>query len=64
MKDETLEELWAIKDGIAEENNYDISALMNQLKKAQSQSSRKVVNLSRNKKMHVTGFRSAPPSHQ
>lgn len=62
MKDEILEELWAIKDGIAQDANYDVSALMSQLKTAQSQSSRKVVNLSRNKKRHVTGFRSAPAS--
>lgn len=62
MKDEILEELWAIKDGIAQDANYDVSALMSQLKTAQSQSSRKVVNLSQNKKMHVTGFRSASAS--
>ncbi|MDT8392085.1 MAG: hypothetical protein RRC34_16405 [Lentisphaeria bacterium] len=62
MKDEILAELWATKDSIAQETNYDVSALMSQLKRIQSQSTRKVVNLSQNKKMHVTGFRSAPAS--
>ena len=62
MKDEILEELWAIKDGIAQDAHYDVSTLMSQLKKAQSLSSRKVVNLSQNKKMHATGFRSASAS--
>ncbi|MFW5894154.1 MAG: hypothetical protein ACOCUY_03375 [Verrucomicrobiota bacterium] len=61
MKDEILEELWATKDGIAQETDYDVSTLMSQLKNAQAKSSRKVVNLSKNSKKHTTGFRSTPP---
>ena len=34
MKDEVLEELWAIKDEIAKEHGYDLHALVAHLRKS------------------------------
>lgn len=38
MKDEVLEELWAIKDGIAKECDHDLRKLYEQLKETQRKS--------------------------
>ena len=44
MKDEIIEELWAIKDQIAKECGYDIRVLFERLKEAQKKSKRPVVS--------------------
>jgi hypothetical protein len=38
MKDEIIEELWAVKDEIAEKHNYDVDALVAHLRSSSDQS--------------------------
>ena len=45
MSDTIIEELWRIKDGIAQEHGYDVRALAAYLQNKERTESRKVVNL-------------------
>ena len=45
MADEIIEELWKIKDGIAREHDYNIDALVAQLKTKRLSTGQKVVDL-------------------
>ena len=49
MADEIIRELWAIKDEIARENNYDVDALIECLMKRATDPARNSVNLSASK---------------
>jgi predicted DNA-binding ribbon-helix-helix protein len=50
MKNEVLEELWKIKDQIAEENGYDMDKLAAQVKEQERSATAEVVNLSASRK--------------
>lgn len=45
MSDEIIEELWQIKDSIAQECEYDIDALVSRLQAKKRPEGQKVVNL-------------------
>lgn len=45
MADEIIEELWKIKDGIAQEYGFNLDALVAHLKAQELSSGQKVVNL-------------------
>ena len=45
MSDTIIEELWRIKDGIAQEHGYDVRALAAYLQNKERTKSRQVVNL-------------------
>ncbi len=47
MRDEIIAELWRIKDSIAREFNYDIATLASELRKRQSEGTRRVVDFSK-----------------
>lgn len=46
MKNEILEELWEVKDKIAEENKYDLDLLSKKLIENQKEKKHKVIDLS------------------
>jgi len=45
MADEIIEELWAVKDRIAQEHGYDVDALVAHLQAKQKAEARPVVDL-------------------
>ena len=50
MENEILEELWNVKDSIAEENNFDIDKLAKKLKEEQENNKHKSTDLSQQEK--------------
>jgi hypothetical protein len=50
MEDQLINEIRAIKDRLASKYNYDLQAIYNDIAQKQKLSSRKIVNLSKNKK--------------
>ena len=49
MSDEIIRELWRVKDELAKEFNYDIGALVAEIRRRDKESGEDVVNLSRGK---------------
>jgi hypothetical protein len=49
MEDQLINEIRAIKDRLASKYNYDLRAIYNDIAQKQRLSSRKIVNLSKNK---------------
>jgi hypothetical protein len=47
MSDEIIRELWRVKEEIAREFNYDVAALVADLRRRQGESGKEVVDLSR-----------------
>lgn len=60
MSDEVIRELWRVKDEIAKEFNYDIDALVADLRRRQEESGRPVVDLSRRKAEQPAADKAAP----
>ena len=44
MKDEIIEKVWAVRDGIAKECDNDLDCIFERFKAAQKKSKRRVVN--------------------
>ena len=59
MSDEIIEELWRIKDSIAQEHGYDIEALAAYLQSKKRAEDQQVVDLSAMKKIAEQGASSA-----
>ena len=58
MADEIIEELWRIKDGIAEECGYDVKTLVAHLKTRKHEGNFEVVNLRKMKQAGRTNRKS------
>jgi len=50
MTNEIIQEVWRAKEAIAKQFNYDIDALVAELRKREKESGRKVVNLAARRK--------------
>lgn len=66
MEDQVIKEIRAIKDRLASKYNYDLRAMYNDIAQKQRLSSRKIVNLSKNKALsqRSTGAQGASASLQ
>lgn len=51
MADEIIRELWAVKDQIAREHNYDIGELVKTLKRLEAESDHRFVDLRQRKRL-------------
>ena len=59
MADEIIEEVWRIKDELAEEFHYRLSDLITALRKREKESGSRVVNLSRRSQSKKLGGQTA-----
>ena len=66
MEDQVIKEIRAIKDRLASKYNYDLRAMYNDIAQKQRLSSRKIVNISKNKALsrRSTGAQGASASLQ
>ena len=66
MEDQLINEIRAIKDRLASKYNYDLRIMYNDIAQKQRLSSRKIVNLSKNRGLtrRVTGRQGASASLQ
>lgn len=51
MEDKLINEIRAIKDGLASKYNYDLRAMYKDIKQKQKLSGRKIINLNTNKEL-------------
>ncbi len=62
MADEIIRELWAVKDQIAREHNYDIGELVKTLKRLEAKSGHRIVDLRQRK--HTSSKDKTDPTSQ